>query len=156
MPLDLVDAVIGNLEANLNVTGPFGDTWSEIAGTGVAKFFSDISDQVPLPYTIITETTESYEYQMTVNGNTAFIATGQMRFDIYASARFTARALGWLIGKSLNDAPLYWPHSETSSPAMMFRLMSGTFIPVDTLSAAGAPIQFRRLLVFQYQYQASL
>ena len=151
---DLIDAVVEALESDINVTGAFGDTWNQQLQTGVSKFFADISDQVPLPYCVIMEIGETYEYMTRASQDQVwFTSPGTMTFDIYASDRLETRQLGFVIGKSLNDNPLAWPVG--GGETMVFRMSKSQFLGMQQIGPQ-APITFRRLFTFDYMYQGAL
>lgn len=153
MAFDLVDAVVFALEANQAVTTLFGDTWNQVAQTGTSKFFTDLVDQVPLPYCLITEIGEQYAYMTGVLGVINYRSTGRMQFDVFAASRASTRQLGNAVAKALNDYPLSWPDENNT---MEFRMMSSQFIPVNDPSAPGVAIVFRRAFQFEYMYSAKL
>jgi hypothetical protein len=146
---DLLDAVIATLELNAGFTTAFGDTWNQAAQTGVAKVFADFSDQVAVPYSIVSEVGESYEYMTSVaNSQVSFIATGQLVFDIYAAGRYQTRTLGLTIATALNDDALAW----SGGTNMVFRMDRSMFVPVPGQSGPGIPIMFHRVFTFSYVY----
>lgn len=152
MPLDLVDAVIAQLESVPAVTTAFGDTWNQQAQTGVAKFFTDIVDQVALPWCRITEMGETYEYMTAAQGGAVnFTSPGQLMFSIIAADRLQARQLGFLCAKALDDYPLKWPGQSL----MVFRIASSRFNPSPDVGP-GVPIVFNRVFIFNYEYSGSL
>lgn len=152
--LDLPEQVIQTLEASQIFTAAFEDDYNAIAMTGTAKVFADFADQVPLPYTVLTETGEGYEFMTANAGNWInFTATGQMVFEVYAGSRYQARTLGFIIAAALNDQPFYWAGINS---LMEFRMMRSQFVPTTDPSGPMAPIMFRRIFVFEYVYSASL
>ena len=153
MANDLLDAVIATLENDTTTSEAFGDTWNQTAQTGVAKFFSDVVDQVAPPYAVLTEIGEGYDYQSRVAGGVVpFICTGQMQIDIWATGRYQTRTLGFDIAKTLNDAPLAWPLEST----MEFRLMRSMYVPVPGQTGSGSPTMFHRIFIFEYVYSGAL
>ncbi len=153
MPADLIDAVIAQLESDSNVTTAFGDTWNQVAQTGVAKFFTDMADQVDPPYAVFQELGESYDYMTRVIGGVVnYTAPGQMQCDIWAPDRYQARQLGQLVARSLDDAPLVWPAQQL----MEFRLIRSSFIPNPAGSGVGVPIMFHRVFFFEFMYSGTL
>ena len=149
MANDLVDAVVELLEATPAVTTAFGDTWNQAAQTGVAKFFTDVVDQVPLPWCQIVELGETYDY-MTIqdDGSIPFTSPGQMLFSVYAADRYQTRTLGMTIATALRDPTLIWPGTNL----MMFRIQSSRFQPVNQQVGPGVPIVFNRIFIFDYMY----
>jgi len=155
--LDLVQAVIQELESNDAVTGLFQDTWNQYGQIGVAKFFTDIVDQVSVPYCLIEEIGEQYQF-MTESGTKGnlshpFMAPGQMRFDIFAPTRLLTRQLGYAVAICLNDSSLMWP---SQNDTMLFRMQSSMFVPMTAPSGPGVAILFCRRFIFEFQYSASL
>jgi hypothetical protein len=153
VPLDLVDAVIAQLESVPAVQNAFGDTWATLGPpNGVSKFFTDIADQVPPPWCVISEVGETYEFMTAQMGDLiAFTAPGQLTFSIWAPDRYQARQLGLVCYKALNDHPLVWP----AQSLMQFRMMQSSFVP-NTSTGPGVPIMFNRIFVFEYMYSGSL
>jgi hypothetical protein len=146
---DLLDAIVSTLENNAAFTAAFGDTWNQAAQTGTAKVFADFADQFALPYAVLTETGETYEYMTHVSGGAVnFISPGQLQCDIWAAGRFQTRTLGWVVAKALNDASLVWPLENE----MHFRLVRSLFAPMPGQSGAGVPIVFHRVFYFEYTY----
>jgi hypothetical protein len=153
VPADLIDAVIAQLEQDVAVTTAFGDTWNQVLQTGTAKFFADLADQVPAPYAVLQELDESYDYMTRVAGGVVnYTAPGQMQVDIWAPDRLQARQLGFVVAKSLNDAPLAWPDQTL----MEFRLIRSMFIPSPAGSGPGVPIMFHRMFLFEYVYSGAI
>jgi hypothetical protein len=149
MSNDLLDAVIVTLEGNSGFTSAFGDTWNQAAQTGVAKVFADVADQVPLPYAVLTEIGESYEYMTSVaNSQVSFTCTGQLQADIWAPSRYLTRTLGLTIATALNDDGLAW----TGGQIMMFRASRSLFLPAPGQSGPGVPVSFHRVFIFDYVY----
>ncbi len=149
VPVDLIDAVIQVLEANTGVTQAFGDTWNQAAQTGVAKFFVDVADQVPMPYAVLQEAGENYEYMTRGHNGINFTTPGsQIMVDIWNSNRFSLRELGFLIARALNDADLRWPDENNT---MYFRLTRSSYVPTGE-TAPGAPVAFHRVFFFEYSY----
>lgn len=155
---DLIQAVIAQLEGNAPLQSLFGDTWNQAAQTGVSKFFADLVDQVALPYCLLEETSEQYQYmtrsgpslnQMEVN----FASNGQMRCLVFAESRASTRFLGFAIAQALNDAPLQWPGENDT---MQFRMLRSRFIPMPDPSGPGVSVLFCREFFFEYDYSASL
>jgi hypothetical protein len=144
--LDLIDAVIATLESVPAVTTAFGYS------PGVVKLFSDIVDQVDLPYCQILETGEKYEF-MTASLSKVFnfISPGSLLFSITAADRFQTRELGFVIGAALNDAQLHWPYDKL----MYFRMSNSQFTP-NSDTGPGVPVVFNRVFVFDYTYQGSI
>ncbi len=152
MALDLIDAVIAQLESVPAVTTAFGDTWDQVTQTGVAKFYSDPVDQIDPPWCQITEIGETYEFMTRAQGGLVnFTSPGQMTFSIWAADRLQARQLGIVIYKALNDYPLAWPGDEL----MTFRMTSSHFVPTQS-TGPGVPIMFNRVFIFEYMYSGSL
>lgn len=156
----IAQAVIAHLEQDQAVQSLFGDTWNQAAQTGIAKFFTDISDQVQAPYCVISEIGETYQFNtMSTTGpgggniETSFLSPGQMLFKIFAGDRGQARQLGFSIAKSLNDAPLSWPVNKNT---MLFRMNKSWFIEIGDPSGPGEPIVFCRAFLFDYTYSATL
>jgi hypothetical protein len=153
MAMDIIAAIIFNLELNPNFVIEFGDTWNQTTQTGVAKVFTDFSDQVPLPYTVISETGETYEYMTAVEGRTNFTGAGQLVFDIFAANRTQTRLLGFVIAGALNDIVFEWPGINN---LMEFRMIRSEFVPTTDPSGPGVSIIFRRIFTFEYMYSSSL
>ncbi len=154
MALDLIDAVIVTLEGTEAVTSAFGDTWNPATQTGVPKFFGDFADQVPLPWCLLQEVGENYQY-MTRGGPVGpinLIATGNMQFVIWASTREALRPLGLLIAKALNDAPLRWPNENST---MEFRMMNSSLSATGDVGPA-SPTEFSRVFSFEYVWSSTL
>jgi hypothetical protein len=151
--LDLPAVLISLLEGSPLFNTAFGDTYNQQTQTGVPKVFCDFADQVPLPYCVITETGESYDYMTAVEGKTNFTSVGKIRFDIYAGNRFQTRTLGFTIAGVLNDAPIYWAGINDE---MLFRMESSQFVPTVDPSGPDVPIMFRRVFIFGYEYSSSL
>lgn len=148
MPMDLIDAVIAQLEASAAVTGAFGDTWNQVAQTGVAKFFADVAGEVAEPYAVLSEVGESYNYMTAIaGGRVNYTAPGQMRISIWAPDRYQARQLGLLVASTLNDAPLQWPGEDDT---MLFRLAQSMFMGKGV--GVACPIVFNRVFIFEYEY----
>ena len=149
MPNDLLDAVIASLENNAAFNLAFGDTWNQAAQTGTAKVFADVADQVPVPYAILTEAGETYDYMTAVAGGAVnYTSQGTMQVDIWAADRYQTRTLGLVIGKTLNDGPVAWPLANT----MSFRLARSMFVPAPGQSGPGVAIIFHRVFIFEYYY----
>jgi len=152
--LDLPEQVIQALEASPIFNTAFGDTYDQATMTGVPKVFADFADQVPLPYAVLTEPGENYEFMSATAGDWInFTATGQMAFDIYAGSRFQVRTLGFVIAAALNDKQFYWAGINN---LMQFRMLNSRFIPTTDPEGPAVPIMFRRVFVFEYVYSASL
>jgi hypothetical protein len=155
--LDLIQAVIAQLESNSAVTGLFLDTWNQYGQIGVAKFFTDVVDQVPVPYCLIEEVGETYEF-MTQSGvpgelSHPFMSPGKMSFRIFAPTRILTRQLGYAVAICLNDAQLAWP---SQGDTMLFRMSQSVFVPMTEPSGPGVAILFCRRFIFDYEYSASL
>jgi hypothetical protein len=155
---DLVVAVIQTLEANQAVTNLFADTWNQYGQIGTAKFFTDLVDQVSVPYCLIEETGKSYQY-MTPSGPvgstaTPFLAPGQMQFDIFGPDRGTCRQLGNAVASALNDKPLSW--AGQTQPIMEFRMIGSRFLPMTAPSGPNVPVLFCYRYTFEYMYAANL
>ena len=155
MPLDLIDAVIANLESNPAVQSAFGDTWNETTQAGIPKFYADVADSVPLPSCVLTEIGETYQYMTHSVGLINFTAPGQMAFSVYAADRYQARALGVLIGWSLNDAPVAWQPPASPEVIMLFRMANSRLNPIGAV-APQQPIVFNRVFMFEYEYQGRI
>lgn len=156
--LGLIEQVILTLESSPIFTTAFGDNYDQATMTGTAKVFADFADQVPLPYVVLTEPGESYDFMSASQGPpsggwTNYVATGQMAAEIYASSRFEVRTLGFIIASALNDKPFYWAGINDQ---LTFRMLSSQFVPTTDPSGPIAPIMFRRIFVFEYVYSASL
>jgi hypothetical protein len=153
----LIDSVIAWLEQDQAVIALFGDTWNQAPQTGMAKFFADVVDQVPLPYCLIQEIGETYQFQ-TMSGipgtqTHPFVAPGKMLFRIFADSREGTRQLGFAVARSLNDAPLAWPGESNE---MVFRMGQSRFVPLSQPSGPNVPVIFCREFIFDYEYSASL
>lgn len=152
-------AVVAWLEQDQAVASLFGDTWNQATQTGVAKLFTDLIDQVPLPYCLIEEVGEQYQFMTEStqgpgdNTTIPFMSPGQMKFTIFASDRGQTRQLGFAIAKSLNDAPLSWPTGENT---MLFRMNRSLFVEMPAPSGPNVPVLFCRAFVFDYEYNATL
>ncbi len=152
MPLDLIDAVIAQLEATPAVTTAFGDTWNQATQTGISKFFGDLVDQVSAPWCQITEIGEAYNFMTAQVGDLiSYTSAGQMTFSIWAPDRLQARQLGFVVYKALNDSQLFWP----AQGLMYFRMSSSSFQP-QTSTGPGVPLMFNRVFLFEYMYSGSL
>lgn len=159
---DLVRTVIAWLEQDQAVVSLFVDTWNQAGQIGVAKFFTDVVDQVPVPYCLIEEIGEEYQFntESTSTGlpgagaiETTFLSPGQMRFLIFAPSRAQTRQLGFAVARSLNDAPLAWPGVNN---LMLFRVARSMFVPMTAPSGPGVSTLFCRQFVFTYEYSANL
>ncbi len=154
MASDLIDAVIGAIEAETAITEPFGDTWDQATQTGVAKFFADFAPSVDLPYCVIGELGETYDYMTRSAGGAVvnYTAPGQMMFSIFAAERLQARQLGFTIAKVLNDATLLLDSGEQ---VMEFRMIRSQFNPIPQVGP-GSPAVFNRVFIFEYMFQGAL
>ncbi len=152
MALDLIEAVIAQLESNSAVMTAFDSDWNQAAQTGTPKFFADLAEQVSSPWCVITEAGESYDFMTHTAGNVVnFTSPGQLIFSIFAGSRFQARQLGFVLAKCLNDAPLAWPLEEL----MVFRMSRSNFNP-QSQTGPDIPIIFNRVFAFDYMYSGSL
>ena len=155
MAIDLADAAIEALRAT-PVAAAFGDTWNAAAQTGVIKFFGDWSYIPSLPYAVIEEVGETYQY-MTPAGNALspntvnYIADGQMTVTVLQSGRLAARQLGVLVASVMNDAALQWP----AAGLMYLRMASAFFRPVPA-QGPQSPTVFCRVITFNYEYSSHL
>lgn len=148
MPNDLVDATIQHLRTTVNTQ--FGDTWNGTSGT--IKFFADYASDFALPYLVVFEIGETYDYMTQAPaGDYEFTSPGQLGIHVYQSGRITCRQLGFLVAAALNDAALTW----TGGTLMSIRLAQAAFIPVTEVGPS-TPTTFKRLLVFEYMYSGSI
>ena len=157
MPNDLLDAVIEQLRDTSSVTTAFGDTWDPSTSVGTIKFFADYASDFALPYLVLYEGGETYEYMTrttttlpldTVN----FTCSGQFQCSIFSpNSRYVARQLGQKVSLALNDVALNW----TGQTLMLLRNSAAFFRPITDVGPA-APSVFNRVLTFDYMYEGQI
>jgi hypothetical protein len=154
IPSDICDAALTQLR-NSPCAALFGDTYqSGVSPPGVMKFFADWSGDSDIPWLVVEEVGETYEYMTRGQlGQSPYIATGQSMVSIFHSSRSQARALGVAVASALDDANAVWPGFPN---LMLFRLNMAKFVPITEVGPGGAATIFQRVLIFDHQYSGYL
>lgn len=139
---DLPAAMIGWLRASPNVVAAFAENTASEATT---KFWADSAKQgVQLPWAIYEEIEGDIQYMSEAADVRNTIETGVVRFIVVSPGKKTARDLGRLLTKTLDDAPLLF----ADGILMYLRAKKPFFVPIADV-VADSPTGYARVVIFE-------
>lgn len=144
MSVNLIDAIVTYLRSAMAIE--LGDTPT------VPRVFSDYAGDIPTPYGVVTDASETYEFQ---SGNPiTYIADGTIQVIFFGTTKSQVLALGRSCILNIMQSELAGDAGFELTTGRLLELRPGmASSQVVTEITVGQPTVFARTVVFHYKEQ---